>query len=191
MPVEFHKNGSPRPHADAFQFGVRYSLNGKRKLDTAATLDEALVILKDRRARPYAQQNGVALQEAAGKQSASRTTIADAVTEYLTTGKAHEKKWSEDTLRCYRDSTGLFLKYCVAEDVEHIQDIDKKVALQFKPFLRKSKDCYGFPVSAHTVYNHFLNTISFLNEYKVAHDLKESDWPTYEEKEVSVHGMAG
>ena len=59
--VEFHKNGSPKPHADAFQFGVRYSLKGKRKLDPAATLDEALVILKDRNVRLYAQQNGVAL----------------------------------------------------------------------------------------------------------------------------------
>jgi hypothetical protein len=44
--VEFHKNGSQKPHADAFQFGARYSPNGKRKLDPAATLDEALVILQ-------------------------------------------------------------------------------------------------------------------------------------------------
>ena len=187
VPVEFHKNGSPRPHADAFQFGVRYSLDGKRKLDTAATLDEALVILKDRNVRLYAQQNGVALPEAASKQSDSRTVIADAITEYLTTGKAHEKKWSHDTLRCYRDSTGLFLRYCVEEGVEYIQDIDKKVVLRFKPFLRESKDRYGFPVSERTVYNHFLNTVSFLNEYKVEHDLKESDWPTFEEKEVSIY----
>jgi len=57
--VEFHKNGSPKPHADAFQFGVRYSLNGKRKLDPAAALDEALVILKDRNVRLYGQQYGL------------------------------------------------------------------------------------------------------------------------------------
>ncbi len=61
------KNGSPKPRPDAFQFGVRYSLNGKRKLDTAATLDEALAILKDRSVRLFANQNGVALPEAAGK----------------------------------------------------------------------------------------------------------------------------
>jgi integrase/recombinase XerD len=185
--VEFHKNGSPKPHADAFQFGVRYSLNGKRKLDPAATLDEALVILKDRDVRLYAQQNGVALPEAAGKRSDSRTVIADAITEYLTTGKAYEKKWSEDTLRCYRDSTGLLLRYCVAEGVEYIQDIDKKVVLRFKPFLRESKDRYGFPISDRTVFNHFLNAVSFLNEYEVDHGLKGSDWPTFEEKEVSVY----
>jgi hypothetical protein len=52
--VEFHKNGSPKPRAEAFQFGVRYSVEGKRKLDPAATLDEALVILKDRNVRLYA-----------------------------------------------------------------------------------------------------------------------------------------
>jgi hypothetical protein len=138
--VEFHKNGSPKTHSDAFQFGVRYSLDGKRKLDTAATLDEALVILKDRNVRLYAQQNGIALPEAAAKRSDSRTVIVDAIAEYLTTGKAYEKKWSEDTLRCYRDSTGLLLRYCLAEGVEYIQDIDKKVVLRFKPFLRESKD---------------------------------------------------
>jgi hypothetical protein len=70
--VEFHKNGSPKTHSDAFQFGVRYSLDGKRKLDTAATLDEALVILKDRNVRLNAQQSGVALPEAAGKRQGRR-----------------------------------------------------------------------------------------------------------------------
>jgi hypothetical protein len=108
--VEFHKNGSPKPHADAFQFGVRYSLNGKRKLDPAATLDEALVILKDCNVRLYAQQNGVALPEAAGKRSDSRTVIADAITEYLTTGKASDSEyklvqigiWSREKLACLR-----------------------------------------------------------------------------------------
>jgi hypothetical protein len=177
--VEFHKNGNPKPYADAFQFGVRYSIKGKRKLDTAATLNEALAIFRDRRVRQYAQQNGVVQQEEASKRPECRTVIADAITEYLTTGKAYEKKWSEDTIRCYRDSTSLFLRYCVAEGVEHIQGIDKKVVLRFKPFLRESKDRYGFQISDRTVFNHFLNTVSFLNEYKVDHGLKGSDWPTF------------
>ena len=73
--VQFHKNGSPRPQANAFQFGVRYLVKGKRKLDTAAMPDEALAILKDRRVRLYAQHNGVVLQEEAGKRSASGTKI--------------------------------------------------------------------------------------------------------------------
>ena len=85
MPVQAHKNGSPKPHADAFQFGVRYSLNGKRKLNTSATLGEALAILKDRNVRLFANQNGVALPGEDGKRSESRIKIADAIAEYLTT----------------------------------------------------------------------------------------------------------
>jgi len=188
VPVrEFHKNGTPKPHPEAFQFGVRYSLDGKRRLDPAATLDMAIAILKDRQVRILAAQNGVTLPNAVAPVHAQRIKIADAIKEYLTTGKAYTKKWSEDTLRCYRDSTSLFLKYCTAEGVEHTQGIDNKFLLRFKPFLRDSKDRYGFRISDRTVYNHFLNTVSFLNEYKVDHDLKENDWPTYEEKEVSVY----
>jgi hypothetical protein len=48
---EFHKNGKPKPHPEAFQFGVRYSLNGRRRLDSAATIDLAIAILKDRQVR--------------------------------------------------------------------------------------------------------------------------------------------
>ena len=38
---EMAKNGSPKPHPDAFQFGIRYTIDGQRKLDPAATLDGA------------------------------------------------------------------------------------------------------------------------------------------------------
>jgi hypothetical protein len=60
--VEYYKNGNPKPHADAFQFGVRCSLNGKRRFETAATLNEALVILKDRSFRLSTLYKAIALQ---------------------------------------------------------------------------------------------------------------------------------
>lgn len=34
------KNGKPKPHAGAFQFGVRYTFDGERKLETFKTLDD-------------------------------------------------------------------------------------------------------------------------------------------------------
>jgi integrase/recombinase XerD len=188
VPVrEFYKNGYPKPDPRAFQFGVRYSLSGKRRLDPAATLDLAIALLKDRQVRILAALNGVTLPNDPAPACGSRIKIAEAKAEYLTTGKAYTKRWSKVTLRCYRDSLALFVSYCGGKHIEYMQDIDKEVVLRFKPFLRESKDRYGFPVSERTVYNHFLNTISFLNEYKVEHDLKESDWPTFEEKEVSVY----
>jgi integrase/recombinase XerD len=188
VPVrEFHKNGNPKPHSEAFQFGVRYSLNGMRRLDPAATLDMAIAILKDRQVRIFAAQNSVTLPNTPAPARDPRIKIAEAKAEYLTTGKAYTKGWSKVTLRCYRDSLALFVAYCEGSHIEYLQDIDKKVVLRFKPFLRESKDRYGLAISDRTVFNHFLNTISFLNEYKVDHGLKASDWPTYEEKEVSVY----
>jgi|GEM_PF-1807033 hypothetical protein len=123
---ETAKNGNPKARPEAFQSGVRFTRGGKRRLDTAATLDEAVAILRGRSVRLFANQNGVVLPDATVKRSESKTKIADSITEYLTTGKAYEKKWSKDTLHCYRDSTRLFLEYCKAECVEHIREIDKK-----------------------------------------------------------------
>jgi hypothetical protein len=40
---ETAKNGGPKPRLGAFQFAIRYSLNGKRKLDPAATLDGTIL----------------------------------------------------------------------------------------------------------------------------------------------------
>lgn len=56
---EMAKNGSPKPDPDAFQFGIRYTIDGQRKLYTAATLDEAATMLKAAMVRLYASQNGV------------------------------------------------------------------------------------------------------------------------------------
>src|ERR1022692_791280 len=108
VPVrEFYKNGYPKPDPRAFQFGVRYSINGKRRLDPAATLDLAIALLKDRQVRILAVKNGVMLPSAPAPARGSRTKIAEARAEYLTTGKAYTKGWAKVTLRCYRDSLAL------------------------------------------------------------------------------------
>jgi hypothetical protein len=137
---EFHKNGNPKPHPAAFQFGLRYSLNGKRRLDPAATLEMAIAVLKNRQVRILAAQNGVTLPNAPAPSRGLQIKIAEAKAEYLTTGKAYTKGWSKVTLRCYRDSLALFVAYCEGTHIEYLQDIDKEVVLRFKPFLRASKN---------------------------------------------------
>jgi hypothetical protein len=97
---EIAKNGSPKPDGAAFQFGVRYSLTGKRRLDTAATVDEASALLKDRNVRLYAKQNGVTLPDAHGGGSAPRLTLAEAVEHYFI-DKAAESK-DHKTISAYR-----------------------------------------------------------------------------------------
>jgi hypothetical protein len=95
---EFLKNGNPKLHPRAFQFGVRCSLNGKRRLDPAATLDLAIARLKDRQVRILAAQNGVTLPDAPAPTWGSRNKLAEAKAEYLTAGKAYTV---HIYLRCY------------------------------------------------------------------------------------------
>jgi hypothetical protein len=85
-----------------FQFGVRYTQNGKRRLDTAATLDEALAIMKDRNVRLYAKQSGVALPGTNKQGSTPRLTMAEAVEQYFSDKVAVGKDHITSTrLRCH------------------------------------------------------------------------------------------
>src|SRR5271155_656424 len=43
--LELAKNGTARPHTNAVQFGIRYTLNGERHMDT---IDQALTMLRQR-----------------------------------------------------------------------------------------------------------------------------------------------
>jgi hypothetical protein len=55
---EVAKNGSPLPDGNAFQFGIRYTINGQRVLDTADTIDEAVTLFKATKVPLYAKQKG-------------------------------------------------------------------------------------------------------------------------------------
>jgi hypothetical protein len=80
-----------------FQFGVRYTQNGKRRLDTAATLDEALAIMK-----VYAKQSGVALPGTNEQKSTPRLTMAKAVEQYFSDKVAEGKDHMTSTRpRCH------------------------------------------------------------------------------------------
>jgi hypothetical protein len=78
-----NKNGSPRPHSNAFQFGIRYTLDGQRKLEPTATLEEAVTRLKSRNVQFFAHGHGVALPEAVAKKAEPRTKVADAISTYF------------------------------------------------------------------------------------------------------------
>ena len=98
---EIGKNGMPKPHAGAFQFGVRYTLDGERMLETFKALDEAEAARRERDVRLYASKNAVAFL-AAVVFSSNRITVADAVTQYLS-DKAAEGK-DHKTISAYTAS---------------------------------------------------------------------------------------
>jgi hypothetical protein len=114
----------------------------------------------------------------------TRLTVAAAINEYLTTGKAAQKDWRKHTRQCYTLCLKLFTESCKKTYMDEINGDDLRV---FKVFLRQQRtsiDKYNDP---RTTYNHFLNTVSFLNTYGFRELIPQSDWPTYEEKKVVAY----
>jgi integrase/recombinase XerD len=102
----------------------------------------------------------------------------------MTTGKAAQKDWRKHTRQCYTLALKLFTESCKKTYMDEIDGDDLK---RFKVYLRSLKTSIGKNIDRRTVYNHFLNTVSFLNTYKLRDLIPQSDWPTYEEKKVVAY----
>jgi integrase len=183
VPCDIGKNGRPKPRSDAFQFGVRYSLNGKRRLDTAATVDEALALLKDRNVRLYAKRNGVMLPDAHREGSAPRLTLAEAVEQYFI-DKAAEGK-DHKTISAYRQSIEQFVESCAKKYIDQIEKQDLKNFLgwlRLHPVPKRSNSNPG-----QTYKNKVLNVVIFLKAFGRERLLKKSEYPPSTPKPVKAH----
>jgi hypothetical protein len=181
---EMAKNGSPKPHADASQFGIRYTIDGQRKLDTASTLDEAVTMLKAANVRLYANQNGVEMPgRSASGTPVSRTKIADAVATYFANLEAQGK--DHKTINTYRIAVDGFVASC---SKNYIDEIEKQDLFDYMSWLRKQP----LPKRKHSnpdrTYNNKLShTVIFLKAFGKERLLKKAEYPAYEEKTVSAH----
>lgn len=117
-------------------------------------------------------------------QGPSRVTVEAAVHDYLTVGKAAEKDWRKHTLQCYTLALKLFRQSCKKTFLDEICGGDLRT---FKVFLRAQKTSTGKKIDKRTVYNHFLNTVSFVNTYGRRELIPQSEWPTFEEKKVVAY----
>ena len=100
---------------------------------------------------------------------------------YLTTGKAAEQNWRKHTLQAYALGLRLFRQSCKKSQLDEITGDDLKA---FKIFLRKYCTKTGKPYDPRSIWNHFNNLISFLNEHGKGNLVQASDWPKYEAKKV-------
>jgi len=103
---------------------------------------------------------------------------------YLTTGKAAQKNWRRHTRQAYALALKLFLESCRKSRLDDITGDD---LLEFKVFLRKYRTSIGKPYDDRSIYNHFLNVVSFLNEHGKRNLVIQSDWPKYEKKKTACY----
>jgi integrase/recombinase XerD len=114
----------------------------------------------------------------------TRLTVTAAIREYMTTGKAAEKDWRKHTRQCYALALKLFTESC---EKTYIDEIDGDDLRAFKVFLRKQRTSVCKNIHPRTVWNHFNNTIAFLNTYGRINLILQNEWPTYEEKKVVAY----
>ena len=114
----------------------------------------------------------------------TRITVEAATRDYMTTGKAAEKDWRKHTRQCYALGLKLFRESCKKVFLDEISGGDLKA---FKVYLRSQKTSIGKKIDKRTVYNHFNNVVSFLNTYGRRELIKQTEWPTYEEKKVVAY----
>ena len=180
------KNGSPRPHPDAFQFGVRYTLDGDRKLEPFTTLNEAVANWKSRNVQFYAAHNGVAMRQATPTGSEPRTTIESAVVTYFANLVAQGK--DPKTIRTYRIAVNGFVASC---SKTHIDEIEKQDLFNYMTWLRRQPATKRKHSNPNRTYkNKLLDAVIFLKAFGKERLLKKSEYPAYEEKTVSAHTEA-
>ena len=180
---EIGKNGMPKPHAGAFQFGVRYTLDGERMLETFKALDEAEAARRERDVRLYASKNAVAFPAAATTVPTNRILLADAVEQYLS-DKAAEGK-DHKTISAYRFALDQFTASCSKKFIDEIGKQDLK---NFMGWLR----LHAVPNCSNanpgqTYKNKVLYVVIFLKAFGREKLLKKSEYPACTSKIVSAH----
>ncbi len=177
------KNGTPKPSPDAFCFGVRYTLDGKRVIKPFPTLDEAVAYLKSRNMQFYAAHSGIAMPQATPKGSETRIKIESAVVTYFANLIAQGK--DRKTIKTYRLAVDGFVASC---SKKYIDEIEKQDLFDYMAWLRKQplrKRKHSNP--DRTYNNKVSHTVIFLKAFGKERLLKKSEYPAYEEKTVSAH----
>lgn len=125
--TDWFKNGQPRISPFAYQFGVRYSVKGKRNFYTFPTLDEAMTRLKQAEVMVHAAEVGLVLPEQDTKR---KTTLASATELYFANLKARNS--DPKTISTYRIAVNGFIASCKKRNVE---DIEKQDMLDYMRWL--------------------------------------------------------
>jgi integrase len=174
------KNGQPKIDPNAYQFGVRYSVKGKRSFDTFPTLDGAMTRFKQAGVMIHAAEVGLVMP---GRDIKGKTTLASAVEIYF--ANCLNRKLDPKTISTYRIAVDGFVCSCKKQ---YVEDIEKQDVLDYMGWLWRQP----MPVRKHsnperTVYNKVGHLAIFLKASGKPRLLPTTEYPQYEEKMVTAH----
>lgn len=178
--TEWFKNGQPKTDPTAYQFGVRFTVNGRRHFDTYCTLDEAMTRFKQAEVVVRAAKVGLAVP---GQDTCKKTLLASAVELYF--GNLEARKADPKTVKTYRIAVNGFV---ASSKKRYVEDINKQDVLDYMRWLSAQpvpKRKHGNP--ERTMFNKVGHVAIFLKAIGKPALLPTTEYPQYEEKMVSAH----
>lgn len=178
--TEWFKNGQPKTDPTAYQFRVRFTVNGQRYSNTYRTLDEALTRFKQAEVMIHAAKVGMAVP---GQDNCQKTLLASAVELYF--GNLEARKADSKTIKTYRLAVNGFVASCKKR---YVEDIEKQDVLDYMRWLGAQpvpKRKHGNP--ERTMFNKVGSVAIFLKAIGKPALLPTTEYPQYEEKMVTAH----
>jgi integrase len=184
--VKFHGNGNPKADPEAVSFGIRQTVDGKQRMEPCATLDDAMLRLKQLRVEHIAEKEGVRINRTQTAVTLEKTPMADAVKKYFENCAAMGK--DVKSMRTYRYAVDSFVASCKQRFVE---DVTKQDMIDFMAWMRKQP----LPKRKHsnperTMFNKVSHVAIFLKTFGKTCLLTKNEYPSFEEKLVSAHSGA-
>jgi integrase/recombinase XerD len=166
-------NGKPEHHPEGV-YNLRYVKAGKRVWD-AVGADPQLALTAKLRVEHKLQAVSLGLTEPDPVKTSGKTSLADAVKEYLgDVGKAKSKR----TLYAYTRTLRVFVSTC---SKKYMEQINRRDVLNYLDHLKTS----GNVPRTVANYSNFLKI--FFNHHKVAWPLEKTDRVKFTEKVVSAY----
>ncbi|MBZ5534007.1 MAG: tyrosine-type recombinase/integrase [Acidobacteriia bacterium] len=176
LPDMVYVDGKPEKHPEG-----RYYLewhDGRKRIRRSAGSD-ANAANTERIRREQLLNNKALGIKVAESEEGNSTLLSAAAAAYLEDIKLTKKP---KTLAAYSGSLAYFLESCTKQ---RVQDIERRDMLQFSAFLRDVKK-----LEPRTVWNKFLNVVTFLKAQGIRGLVGKNDWPQFVEDEPEVYERA-
>ena len=101
--------------------------------------------------------------------------------------RAAQRNWRKHTRQAYALGLKLFLQSLQSSGKTRRDEIEGDDLRNYAAFLRKYRTSTGKRYDDRSVYNHFLNVVTFLNAHGKRNLVEQRDWPRYEKKKAKPY----
>lgn len=124
------------------------------------------------------------------KPKALNARAIDVLIDKYLSERAVQRNWRKHTKQAYALGLRLFLESLKLSGKTLLGEIEGDDLRNYAAYLRKYRTSTGKLYDDRSIYNHFLNVVTFLNAHGKSNLIEQQDWPRYEKKKVKPYDEA-